>query len=208
MRQPEHTNNTTKFLAALSHMLFATLGAFPTQAVAAQTITAVAPSQAEHSVIGYINAYRYHDFVAVGRFDAAISAAIDKRFKRLPQENNLAEAERPELAAMHRSEKDKLAGTATDPFGNPERPTPALRPLHQALYPEIRFKIIAARDGDKGRDKKVVVELNYADSAHAPRHNGKPVSSARIHVMLRAGQGAPEYKVEGYRLTGQGIRYF
>jgi hypothetical protein len=207
-------NLIKKMVLPLTLMLlsaFATTPAFP----ATPSIETAVPfveehSQAEYSVIGYINAYRYRDFAAVGNFDAVISAAIEKQLIPTSQVySGPTEAMKHELEAIQRYEQEKLAGTTANPFASSRKSPQALRPLYQALYPGIRFKIIKATSSNrKSSDTDVAVELNYSDRGHAPKHNGKPVSSAIVRVYLNAWKSSPKYRVLGYRPTVRGVKFF
>lgn len=171
-------------------------------------------SKAECAVVGYMNAYRYRDFSAVGHFDSVISSFIDDLFGKIPPGNNQGrEAERLGLESMRRAEREKLAGTGTDPFAS--RPASGWRPLHKALYPEMRFKIIKIRDtgyrapgGDRDSDRELVVELNYADSAHAPQHLGRAVKTGLVKILVRPWKVYRDYRVLGYRPLSRGLKYF
>lgn len=177
---------------------------------AAGVQTDAAQSQAEHAVIGYINAYRYRDFTTAGRFDAIISAAINERLKAQPHGlNRLAEAGKPELEAMQHAEQEKLAGTANSPFSRQAPKSTSVLPLYKALYPGITFRFITPPiQNSTGRDTPLDTELTYADSARAPRHHGKRVRSARIRIMVRHGKETPEYRVLGYYPSGKGMTFF
>lgn len=171
----------------------------------------------ESAVKGYITAYLHHDFSAVCYFDAVISAAIERQLDSSAEKTGSGtynSAMKPQMEMLLRNARNKQADNNYAPFTKDGRAGSGLIPLHEALYPGMRFRIAAGHDG-KLREKvrtvrqcasEITVELNYPDAGNAPRHNGKQVKKAFIRVCLR--EVPPVYRVVGFLPVRQGWEYF
>lgn len=212
------------FTPTLALALLTTL-VLPSAPVCAGAVKGAAPAvggvpeltqKPEHAVIGYITAYLYNDFGAVGHFDAAITAAIEEQLDPASGGGSMKadDAEKRQMELIRRNEREKRTNGSYAPFENKGRTTDALPPLYKVLYPGMKYRIIEVREakpkakGDAARQcaKEITVELSYPDIGSAPHHKGRRIKKGFVRVCLR--KRPLQYKVCGYLPVRGGMEYF
>jgi len=214
------------FSPALLLALFAVpvLTSTPTYAATTKKTAPAAGFVPEHTkktkyaVIGYITAYLYNDFSAVGCFDAVITTTIEQQLKVTSEDRKMTanDAEKRQLEIIRRNEQEKRTNSAYAPFEHQARPAPALPPLYKVLYPGMKYRIVSVRDikpktkaaATSHCAKEVTLELMYPYTNCAPNHKGRRIKKGLVKVRLRKWNWPLEYKVCGYIPAIEGVEYF